>query len=191
MTLIETLKNWIFGDNKSESYGPFNPPARKRVNIDKRSKILQESHGFDDPYAKSISECLAKFLNETQYHPRDISKCIQNNTDLNSKRAQEITNEQIGGVTKINTLSRYQKTGVNIGVEWMPPGDGDLSPVCDEIASEIESRGGAVAINSLYEIMRNAAENHKEGTPELVEYMIPHKGNCRCAISPVVGYSEN
>ena len=188
MGIVQFLKK-IIGWESDRKSNHFFLPAIERVDVERRSEIISKSHDFSQETAQKISECLAESMNESKHQPRDITKCIDENTNLNKQMAESMMQEQMGGVYKLNSILRYREMPIDIGIEWMPPGDGDLSPVCDEIASEIESRGGAVSFNSLYEIMRTAAENHQEGTPELVEYMIPHKGNCRCTISPVVGYS--
>lgn len=185
MGLFDVVRS-LFGDEKSEEYGPFNLPPRDRVDVTRRARLIHTNYDVDEAEAEEIARILANHLNSSQYNPRDVISEIKSSTDMPPDSVEPLVQQQIRSVQFEDSVRRYQQSGVDVKVEWMLPGDGDVSPVCKDASDQIDSRGGAVTIEELNHILRGCAEKYPDGTPELMDFWIPHEGNCRCTISPVV-----
>ena len=58
--------------------------------------------------------------------------------------------------------------------DWVGPTDHRATEICRSIEDVIESRGGAVPLPELKEILRTSALAHESGTPERVDQWNPH-----------------
>lgn len=103
--------------------------------------------------------------------------------DLPREESTTIVWNEMAGITTRQNIRRYRDQTVTTTVEWLLPGDGDVSPICRETAATIENRGGSVTIDELQQILYSNAEAHDDGHPERVKHWVPHD-RCRCSISP-------
>jgi hypothetical protein len=106
--------------------------------------------------------------------------------DADSQVIKQLVTQQVRSIQNEAAIRRYTENESELlKVEWMPPGDGDISPVCEDAVTEIEARGGAVPVEELHAILTQSARNHSDGTPELMTCWVPHEGVCRCCTAPV------
>lgn len=194
MGLLEQLQS-LLGANSTEAkdggdeYGPFNLPPRERVNLNRRTDIIATHYdAVTREQAESLAGILKEEMDSSQFSPREVRKRFESEVGLDREVAERMMRIEIGSVQTEDSIRRYTSGDIEVHVEWMLPGDGDVHPVCKATADEIENQGGAVSIEELHSIFREKASEFEDegGTPERVDHWVVHEGNCRCAISPVV-----
>lgn len=183
MWVVDRLRS--FFDDDTEEYGPFNLPPRVRVDIDRRTALIGQYYGLNSTDAHQTASILADRLDASRYSPREIITRVDAAVDADSDLVETIVNQQVCSVQTEDAIRRYTESTIEIEVEWMPPGGGNISSVCGDAVGEIEARGGSVSLEELHTIFTESARNHPEGTPDLMTCWVPHEGPCRCSIAPV------
>lgn len=184
-TLFSVLGRSTDGDVANQ-YGPFNPPPRDRVDRDRRAGIIAEHYDeVPEQQAVELASILQSEMDGSTYSPGDIRHRFADVGELDSTRAREIANVEITSIQLEESVQRYLSRDFETDVEWLLPGDGDVHPVCEATAAEVEERGG-VSVAELHTILKQQAFTYEDqgGTPERADHWVFHEGNCRCAITP-------
>lgn len=142
------------GDNQATENGPFNLPPRDRVDPDRRAKILAEHYDeLSEEQAADLAEILQFELDGSTYSPGNIRRQFTEIDGLESNWAREIANVEITSIQLEESVHRYLLRDFETEVERLLPGDGDVHPVCEATAMEVDEHDG-VSVADLHTILK-------------------------------------
>lgn len=161
----------------------------EKVDVERRVSIIT-TH-YDDVSredAEVIAETLKTYTETYDLDRREAKQKVCDETSLKREHAERIWWTERHSVQMLNSLDEDLDVDLTMEYSWSTAGDDQVHPVCEEVAEEIENRGGSVPLEELQEILKEKAEKYEDqgGTPERVDHLVAHE-KCRSAILPSVG----
>jgi len=151
--------------------------------VDRRAGIIDEHYGDVDTDEARYIAARVKELVEKGVRQSEVRSDIVEETGLDRDRAVEITWTERASIEKEKEVRDHPQSSAVTGLQLL--GAENDHPVCATAQEEIEERGGAVEPDLLQDILREAAEEHEEGTPDRVDHWSPHP-KCKVSLSPVL-----
>jgi len=95
---------------------------------------------------------------------------------MNQDRAETIARQEVAAVLNKAREIAYRARGDadQLVFDWVGPDDLDMTDICEDVKSRINSEGGAVTLDKLKEILRDVAKDYDYGTPERIDQLLPH-----------------
>jgi len=153
------------------------------ADVDRRAGIIDEHYDdVDTEEARYIAKRVKSYVEE-DLRKSEMRSDIVEETKLDRDRVVEITWTERASIQKEKDIRDYPQAAAVIGLQLL--GAEDDHPVCAAAQEEIEERGGAVEPDVLQDILREAAEEHEEGTPNRMDHWSPHP-KCKVSLSPVL-----
>lgn len=205
MGFFDRLRTVLAGQNKkperteSEDAGSIDPRESSillnpehlegMVDVDQRANIIEEHYEtVSSGDARFIAETLKTQMEGYDLRKYEAKKKVRKETELDRELVEKIWWTERQSIQALDTVSNDLPADVDMKYSWSTAGDDDVHPVCEAIASEINSRGSGVSASELVLIIREKAEMYSDegGTPERAEHLVPHH-KCRSAIVSQVG----
>lgn len=183
--LLEEIADDMDTDAMVEAGFNVDPMPRELSRRDHRD-LIYEYYDVTQNQAEKLVDAVITGHEEGWGYDKTARHVHQEGLDLPREQVKTIVwNEESGIMTRFH-VRQVQDSNVVSGVEWMLPGDGEVSPVCEATAEEIEERGGSVSVKELQTILFANAQKFEDGTPERVQHWIPHN-RCRCTLQKTIG----
>ena len=149
------------------------------VDVDRRAGAIMEHYGLDGEEARQVAEILdAELTREEGYARTMIVDRLTRELDLAASRAKTIVDTEVASVRNLARVRKYERqTDGKARFRWVDSVGKDDSPVCAAVRDAIDDRG-PVSQAELIDLIREAAGDHDEGTPERADDLIPHE-SCR------------
>ncbi|WP_282352600.1 hypothetical protein [Haloferax volcanii] len=183
--LLEQIADDMDVDAMAEAGFNMDPMPRE-LSRDEHRDIIHEFYDVTQSQAEKLIDAIITGHREGWGYDKTARHVDQEGLDLPREQIKTIIwNEEAGIMTRFH-VRQVQESDVVSGVEWMLPGDGGVSPVCEATAEEIEKQGGSVSVEELQTILFANAQKFEDGTPERVQHWIPHD-RCRCTLQKTIG----
>lgn len=174
------LRSWVGGlfAAGTADANPEDDPELS-VDVERRAGSIMEHYGFSGEKARRIAEILAAELAREEGYARTmIADRIGRELDVDEDRARTVVDTEVTSIRNLARVREFARQGSGgVRFRWVDPHDRDESPVCADIRAAIDDQG-AVTLEELEALIREAAAAHDEGTPDRAADLIPHEG-CR------------
>lgn len=183
--LLEEIADDMDADAMVEAGFNADPMPREFSRREHRDIIFEHYDVTQDQADKLVSAVITGHKEGWGYD-KTARHANKKGIDLPRKQVKTIIwNEESGIMTRFH-VRQVQDANFVSGVKWMLPGNGEISPVCEVTAEEIEEKGGSVSVEELQTILFANAQKFEDGTPERVQHWIPHN-RCRCSLQKRLG----
>ncbi|MFB6143021.1 MAG: hypothetical protein ABEJ30_06730 [Halorientalis sp.] len=174
-SLLDDLLGAESGSEATEEGGEL----ELRVDVERRAGAIMEHYGLSGEDARQVAEILATELGREEGYARTmVADRVARELDVSEERARTIVDSEVASVRNLARARQFrEQEGHDVRVRWVDSMGTDDSPVCADVRAAIDERG-AVTLEELREIIREAAADHPEGTPERADDLLPHEG-CR------------
>lgn len=183
--LLEQIADDMDADAMAEAGFNIDPMPRE-LSRDEHRDIIHEHYDVTQSQAEKLIDAITTGHGEGWGYDKTARYAGQEGLDLSREQIKTIVWNEEAGIMNRFQVRQVQGSDVVSGVEWMLPGDGDASPVCEATAEEIEKQGGSVSVEELQTILFANAQKFENGTPERVQHWIPHD-RCRCTLQKTIG----
>jgi len=180
MGLFDKISDAISGEDGSDSKSKESRDDGK-VDPDRRADIIANYYSDITPkQAEQVADILKEYVDYTNgAQRREIVDTIENDINISRELAERIVHNEQASIMNMNTVKKYREQfDVDNLLVYLPGKlDERAHPVRVEVVEKIEGRGGAVSIDVLQELFREAAEKYESegGTPERVEHWVAHE----------------
>lgn len=145
--------------------------------LDTRDVIWDDVKGLPHDAGLRIKEILEENLTQPQGWSIDsLTEDFEEELRIEEDKARDIARQESGAVLNTTREVSYEATEADdeFVFYWSGADDSRTTEMCEEIKSEIESRGGAVPMDELKSILDTVSRKYEYGTPERVDDWIPH-----------------
>lgn len=149
------------------------------VDVERRAGAIMDHYGLSGDEARQLAEILdAELSREEGYARTMIVDRVSRELDLDADRAKTIVDTEVASIRNLARVRKFERqTDGQATYRWVDSVGRDDSPVCAAIRAAIDERG-PVSQSALEDIIRDAASDHDEGTPERADDLVPHE-SCR------------
>lgn len=180
------LRSWFAGlldpggaGDDAESGGDDEVELELVVDVDRRAGAIMEHYGLDGEDARQVAEILEAELGREEGYARTmIVDRVARELDMDEARAKTIVDTEVGSIRNLARVRKFERqTDGQARFRWVDSVGRDDSPVCADVRAAIDERG-PVSRSELADVIREAASDHDEGTPDRADDLIPHE-SCR------------
>lgn len=177
------LRSWLAGLLTAEepSTGDEETADRAlelRVDVDRREGSIMEQYDLAAEDARRIAEILdAELHREDGYARTMIVDRIVREVDVDEDRARTIVDTEVASIRNLARVRKFTAQTDDVRLRWIDSVGKDDSAVCADVRAAIDEEG-PVTVERLRELIREAAAEYEEGTPERAGDLIPHE-SCR------------
>lgn len=170
-----------------DSMGELGEFIREKIReiVQRPGVVYDRFERADDPQAaQKVRDALEAELTDPQgWTLGEVAQRIEEALDVPQATALDYARNEVAPVLNTAREEGYEEYAEELGhdpdeyvFDWVGPDDHRTTDICREIKEEIESRGGAVPMDELKEILRKKARKYIDdgGTPNRVEEFLPH-----------------
>lgn len=150
--------------------------------IEEEDVVWDKFEGYSRQSAVAVQNSLEEDL--TQPQGWSIGSIVDDLQEMfpgmDEEKATNIARTEVSAILNSAREEAYEsrEDSVDYVYYWQGPADHRRTKVCEEIAEEVEARGGAVPMHELRSILLNKAKKYEGtregGTPERVDEWTPH-----------------
>lgn len=152
--------------------------------LDETNVLHDSFDGIPAAAGRKIHDLFEEKLTQPQgWSLRSIQQDLMKEfPEMPEKQAETITRMEVGAVLNEAREIAYEsrEDEREYVFDWTGPNDSRNTKICEEIRNEVESRGGAVPMDELKDILYEKARKYRDrgGTPDRADNWMPHYG-CR------------
>jgi len=152
------------------------------VDVDRRAGAIMEHYGLDGDDARTAAEILDDAVTREEGYARTmIADRLAREIDADEDLARTIVNTEVASIRNLARVRKFEQQAEEAArFRWVDSVGTDDSAVCADVRAAIDDRG-PVTRSELEAVIREAASDHDEGTPERADDLIPHE-SCRHAV---------
>lgn len=175
------LRSWLtelFEDGSAAS-DPAEAELELLVDVERRAGAIMDHYGLEGRDARTVAEILAAELTREEGYARTmIADRVERELDVDPDRARLIVDTEVASIRNKARVRKFtQQADGEPRFRWVDSVGQDDSPVCAAIRAAIDEHG-PVTLATLEDLIRDAASEHAEGTPDRADDLVPHE-QCR------------
>ena len=176
------LRSWVSGlldDGESGSSASAADGLALAVDVERRAGSIMESYDLSGEDARQVAEILdAELTREEGYARSMIADRVSREVAVDEDRARAIVDTEVASIRNLARVRKFtRQVGEDVRFRWVDSVGQDDSPVCADVRAAIDERG-PVTLGELESIIREAAAEHPDGTPDRADDLVPHE-RCR------------
>lgn len=177
------FRSWLSGLIESESSGTDETRGdgqlELEVDVERRAGAVMEHYGLSGEDARQVAEILAAELTRKEGYAKPmIVDRLTRELDVDEELARTVVETEVASVRNQARVRRYaEQVDGKPRFRWVDSVGRDTSEVCADVRAAIDERG-PVTHSELQDVIREAASDNEEGTPDRADDLVPHE-RCR------------